>query len=130
MQIEKKKISEFFYNTEFLCKCGKCNDYEISKHHLTMLDFLRIYYGKPIIIVSGRRCKNWNHTIKGNKNSAHLRENCSDIKVTNSRNRYKILEIIFKRDLFNRIGINSKNGFIHLDNDDSLVKEVLWTYND
>lgn len=130
MKLKKKKISAFFYNTEFLCKCGKCSVYKVSPYHLIMLDILRDEYGKPISILSGRRCKKWNQQIKGSKNSAHLRGDCSDIYVANSMDRYAILNIVFRNDLFCRIGINSKKGFIHLDNDNSLTKEVLWTYND
>lgn len=68
-------ISPYFKKAEFKCKCGKCDGYGkgISKSLVITLNFIRAYYGKPITIHSGYRCKAYNDSLTGSSpTSKHI----------------------------------------------------------
>jgi len=46
---------------------------------MIFLDGFREYYGRPVIVSSGYRCKKLNDKVGGVKNSAHLTGCAADI---------------------------------------------------
>jgi len=91
---------------------------------IEMLDQVREEYGKPIRISSGYRTEEANLKAGGVKNSSHLKGLAVDIKVKNSRERYKLLFILMK--YFHRIGV--AKSFIHVDIDEDKPQGVIWVY--
>jgi uncharacterized protein YcbK (DUF882 family) len=92
---------------------------------LEMLDSAREIAGIPFIITSGYRTKAHNKKVGGKSDSAHLTGHAADIKVNGSRQRWQIVEACIKAG-FTRIGI--ANTFVHVDNDSTKPKDVIWTY--
>ncbi|MEE0772001.1 MAG: peptidoglycan-binding protein [Anaerovoracaceae bacterium] len=78
--------SAHFAKSEFKCSCGGryCNGYpagNTSAKLLNILEGLRAYYGKPITITSGQRCKTRNRQVGGATNSAHTKGKAADIYI-------------------------------------------------
>lgn len=66
-----------------------------------ILDPLRKYYGKPIIVTSGFRCEKLNSLIGGSKTSDHKNGRAADIRSvqdTKQENK-KLFDLIIKLDL-------------------------------
>ena len=101
----------------------------MNKAFLERLDKAREYATTPFIITSGYRCKihNESEAVGGSETSSHLKGLAADIHVQGSRQRYKILMGLIGAG-FNRIGINSKRGFIHVDYDETKSSNVVWVY--
>lgn len=79
--MEKVMLSEHFSNLELMCKCG-CGNIKIDPKLLTLLERIRIFINKPIIILSGYRCPGNNaKTPKASKNSKHCLGQAADIAV-------------------------------------------------
>lgn len=76
-------FSSYFRFTEFKCKCGKCNSSAyLDPRLLTYLDEMRIYFGKPVVITSGIRCKKYNNSLPGSSPiSGHLRGKAADVYI-------------------------------------------------
>lgn len=128
----KTYLSKNFYKEEFECKCG-CGSKEINIRLIQKLQELRDYLNatKPhnadeigIYILSGCRCEAHNKSIGGQEVSAHLTGLAADIVVNNSQFRFKVLAYCFRK--FQRIGVYTKEGFIHLDIDESKPQGVCW----
>lgn len=97
----------------------------MKEHLLKRLDLLREKVGFPLVINSGYRTKEHNEKIKGSVNSAHLRGLAVDIQAMSGRARYDIVTAAL--DLgFHRIGI--ARTFVHLDMDESLPAQCIWSY--
>lgn len=79
------KTVKHFKRAEFACDCGGryCNGFpeEMDMGLIKLLDKLRDYYGKPITITSGVRCKKRNAEVGGISNSEHLKGNAADIYI-------------------------------------------------
>lgn len=113
----------YFKSGEFTCPC--CGKVIVSGWLIHLLNKIREPLGIPMIVSSGYRCKKRNKKVGGKKDSAHRRGTAADIKCPNSAIRYLIIKYALEAG-FKRIGIGSD--FIHLDVDDELPIEVLWTY--
>jgi len=98
---------------------------KMDKTFLLRLDEARERAGIPFIINSAYRTPEHNAKIGGKPNSSHLKGLAVDISVTNSRQRFVILESLIKVG-FNRIGI--ADTFIHVDLDKEKSEKVVWTY--
>ena len=74
-----------FNKNEFACKCGGryCGGFpvEISRRVVGVLDTIREYAGKPVVVSSGVRCKNHNKSVGGVENSYHLKGRAADFTV-------------------------------------------------
>ncbi len=92
---------------------------------LKKLDNARTMANIPFIINSGYRTRKHNKKEGGVFDSAHITGYAADIKAKTSRSRYLIVEACICMN-FNRIGISSK--MVHVDNDPTKPKNVLWTY--
>ena len=113
----------------FACKCGKCglgfDDMDMTT--LRMLDAARNIADVAFHINSGIRCPAHNQTVSGSgPDGPHTTGKSVDVRATDSRTRYKILEAAILMG-FNRIGIHRR--FIHLDNDETKDPEVVWLYD-
>lgn len=124
-----KKGWKYFTEDEMKCKgSGKC---EMDPKFMVMLDALRKKFGKPIIITSGYRSPEYNISIGGSKNSAHVQGKAADIAVSHA-DAYKLLDIAFELG-FSGIGVSQKGTgrFIHLDIADNTPKQPrphIWSY--
>ena len=117
-------ILENFHKSEFQCKCGCGIGFDqMDRKLLNRLDIAREFAGVPFTINSSIRCGKHNENVGGRINSAHLTGNAVDIKADSSGNRFKIIEALLCAG-FNRIGVYDT--FIHVDNDQSKPKKVLW----
>lgn len=101
------------------------NDGNMDKDFLQKLDLARERAGIPFFINSAFRTVEDNERVGGKPDSSHLKGLAVDIRITNSRERYKVLESLILVG-FNRIGIG--DNFIHVDNDKEKPQNVIWTY--
>ena len=80
-------ISQHFKKSEFACECGGkwCDGYngkEVSPKLLDILEYIRSYYGRPVIITSGIRCQRYNDSLSGSiPNSVHIYGGAADIYI-------------------------------------------------
>lgn len=97
--------STHFKKSEFKCGCGGryCSGYpagNTSAKLLNILEKIRAYYGKPITITSGQRCKTYNAQVGGVSNSAHRKGKAADIYipgVTDTRSgRNAVINLAYK----------------------------------
>ena len=101
---------------------------KMDRVFLKLLDQARDRAGVPFKILSGYRTIEHNLLVNGKKNSSHLFGLAADIYLPkNSRNRFLIINALLEVG-FNRIGINFKGRFVHVDMDRSKDENVLWTY--
>lgn len=107
-----KKVSKYFWESEFKCKCGKCQLIPgMSPVLIERLDKMREEYGQPIIVTSGFRCKDHNKRVGGSPRSQHLYGRAADITGEDLDRLYELAE-----RYFDSIGDGRENGlFIHVD---------------
>jgi uncharacterized protein YcbK (DUF882 family) len=124
------QLSEYFWSSEFKCKCQRwnCDALQLPEPTLVnLLDDLRNRVGRPILISSGIRCAYWNAKQGGKSESAHLEGKAVDMSAVTSREKYELLKAIYKETVFfTRLGIAST--FIHVDVSTTLAQSVCWTY--
>ena len=97
----------------------------MDDNFLNKLDEARERAGIPFVINSAYRTPEHNAKIGGKPNSSHIKGLAVDISVTNSRQRFIVLNALLEVG-FTRIGI--ADTFIHVDLDSGKSKEVIWTY--
>ena len=97
---------------------------KMDKTFLLKLDEARERAGIPFVINSAYRSPEHPLSIK-NPTSSHLKGLAVDISVTNSRQRFIVLNALLEVG-FIRIGI--ADTFIHVDLDNEKSKDVIWTY--
>jgi len=116
-----------FGKEEWACKCGKCNKdfYDMNPETIQKFEAARIIAGISFKINSGMRCMEHNLSIGGKKDSSHTEGYAGDIKATNSRERFIIVDSLLKAG-FKRIGIAKT--FIHADDDPIKDECVIWVY--
>lgn len=79
-----------FALSEFKCECGGkyCTGYpaKLSTDLLDNLQTLRNHYGKPIVITSGIRCKQFNASLAGSSSvSRHMQGKAVDLYITGGK---------------------------------------------
>lgn len=99
-------------------------EYKMDKDFLAKLDKAREYAKMPFVINSAYRSPDHPESIK-NPSSSHIKGLAVDIKATDSRTRYRVLDALMSVG-FNRIGI--ADTFIHVDDDKDKSSDVIWTY--
>lgn len=73
-----------FTRQEFACKCGKyCDGYpaQMQRRVVELAEGARLHFGRPGIVVSGLRCKEWNRLQSGVANSQHMYGEAVDLKI-------------------------------------------------
>lgn len=77
--------SQNFDPQEFICGCGGkyCTGYpdRMRANMVTLAQQIRSFYGKPMIITSGLRCKKYNSLVGGTKTSKHLKGSAIDYYI-------------------------------------------------
>ncbi len=73
-------LSKHFTDDEFLCHCG-CGEKAIASSLVRLLEKIRVHFGVPVKVTSGRRCKIWNKAVGGTRSSQHLKGKAADIQV-------------------------------------------------
>jgi len=99
-------------------------EYKMDKDFLAKLDKAREFAKVPFVINSAYRSPEHAESIK-NPTSSHIKGLAVDIRTTDSRTRYKVLNALIHVG-FNRIGI--ADTFIHVDDDKDKSQQVIWTY--
>jgi len=99
-------------------------EYKMDKDFLAKLDKAREFAKVPFVINSAYRSPEHPESIK-NPTSSHIKGLAVDIRTTDSRTRYKVLNALIHVG-FNRIGI--ADTFIHVDDDKDKSQQVIWTY--
>ena len=99
-------------------------EYKMDVDFLIKLDKAREFAKVPFVINSAYRSPEHPESIK-NPTSSHIKGLAVDIKATDSRTRYKVLNALIHVG-FNRIGI--ADTFIHVDDDKDKSQQVIWTY--
>lgn len=99
---------------------------------LMKLEQARIIAGIPFVITSGFRTQKHHEAIykrlgKEPTRSAHLTGHAADIVAKTSGERWTIIQALIKAG-FNRIGINKKSNFIHVDNSPNHSPNLIWIY--
>ena len=102
----------------------------MSSDFMYKLDLARHYAQIPFTINSGVRTPEHNAKVGGKPNSSHLSTTeggacAADIKYLGSRARFVIVNSLLRAGL-SRIGIHEV--FIHVDDDPSKDKDVIWLY--
>lgn len=101
-----------FSRSEFACKCG-CGFDVVDFELLNVLQGIRYTYGRPIIITSGCRCRAYNSSVQGARDSQHCYGKAADIVVDGVEpvKVYDYLSSIFE----DRYGIGKYDNWTHLD---------------
>ena len=99
-------------------------EYKMDTDFLAKLDKAREFAKVPFVINSAYRSPEHVESIK-NPTSSHIKGLAVDIKATDSRTRYRVLNALIHVG-FNRIGI--ADTFIHVDDDKDKSQQVIWTY--
>lgn len=91
-----------------------------------VLDPLRQWYGKPIIVNSGYRCNKLNIAVKGATNSQHLFGEAADITAGSKTENKKLFEYIRDNLEFDQLINESNFTWIHVSfRKDRLRKQIL-----
>ena len=101
------------------------DDGNMNQEFLLKLDEARELAGIPFKINSAYRTPEHNAKIGGKPNSSHLKGLAVDISVTNSRQRFIVLNALLEVG-FTRIGI--ADTFLHVDLSTDKSQQVIWTY--
>jgi uncharacterized protein YcbK (DUF882 family) len=127
-------LGSYFTTEEFTCPC-ECGfgskEKDIDENLIDSLNMMRMLYGKPMVVTSGARCKDYNLKIGGVSDSAHLphpiTSQCRavDILVTNSYDRAHLVELAATVEIY-RIGLASN--FLHFDVAWDLPSPVMFNY--
>ena len=72
---------KYFKKGEFACKCG-CGASDMEEKLIKTADKVRAYFGKSIMVSSGRRCTKHNARVGGVPNSRHLSGKAMDFCVS------------------------------------------------
>lgn len=110
------------------CKRTDCDAPDPSVMLLARLELTRDFYGQPMTVTSGVRCRAHNVEVKGEDPSEHLDGDGADIAVANSHARYKLRRAALASG-FTRFGTGPD--FLHLGcspKTDVFPPEVEWTY--
>ena len=70
---------------------------------MEVLQPLRDFLGKPVVISSGYRCPELNKAVGGVRNSQHMKGEAADIHVENTEHRLKIMHFIMDETDFDQV---------------------------
>ena len=92
------------------------------KKTMYVLDMIRVYIGKPILINSGYRCKKLNEMVGGVQNSMHTKGLAADFRTKKKEDIDTMFEFLKKNQKEFKIKelINYKT-FIHMGVDETLT---------
>ena len=117
-------LSKHFSNSEFVCKCGKCEpSVSIDSSLIILLELLHTnisrLYGEPsrVEVTSGVRCKEHNDAEGGRPKSKHLLGIAADVKCFSRGFQIEPVDIhkIPDRIFPNTFGLLVYQNFNHID---------------
>ena len=117
-------LSDNFSRYEFECSCG-CGFDDVDDYHVEQLQEISNITGIRMVINSGCRCTEHNEDVGGSFDSDHLSGEGSDIAVSSSRDRFRLVEAAIKVGI-SRIGIAKT--FVHFGTSLTKAQEVMWVY--
>lgn len=79
-----------------------------------VLDPLREWYGKPIMVNSGYRCEELNKAVKGSKTSQHMSGQAADIDTGDRQQNKLLFEYIRKNLSFDQLIDESNFAWVHV----------------
>jgi uncharacterized protein YcbK (DUF882 family) len=108
---------------EFACRCGssKCDAAPMKPAFMEKLERLRVEWGRPMIITSGRRCAAWNKRVGGSPKSQHLYGNACDVHLPAPM----IPDFVLLAEKYGFLGIGTGPTFVHID---ARQQRARWTY--
>ena len=108
----KDPVSDNFKVREFACKDGSDVVF-VSEELVDVLQDVRNFFGKAVVINSAYRTVQHNAAVDGSKNSYHCYGMAADIVVRGvpAANVYKYLDEKYP----NKYGIGKYSGFTHID---------------
>jgi uncharacterized protein YcbK (DUF882 family) len=113
---EDIQLSTHFHLSEFICKCGKCDDHPIDMALIDLLEAIRAELpsigGSVLKINSGYRCPSYNARIGGAKNSQHMLGKAADMRAPGAS--IKDLAKLVNR-LNPKGGVGKYRSFVHAD---------------
>lgn len=118
---------KYFTANDFLRAIPSCNKEDMDAVFLDRLDVARFHAGVPFIVNSAFRSIDYEKSKGRDGSSSHTKGMAVDLKATNSRTRFKIVEGLLKAG-FTRIGI--AEDFIHVDDDPEKDQQVIWAYDE
>ena len=104
--------NRYFTRKEFACKCG-CGFDTIDYELLIVLDDIRKFFNKPVIINSSCRCEEHNRNIGGSPNSQHTKGRAADIVIKDITPKQTYTYLIAKYP--DKYGIGLYDTFTHID---------------
>ena len=112
--------SKYFKRSEFRCKgtdCdlngNNCGFSVVDVDLLEVLEDIREYFGKPVIINSACRCAKHNFDVGGSQNSMHTKGIAADIRVKDVDSDTVYFYLVNKYQ--DKFGIGRYNGRVHID---------------
>jgi uncharacterized protein YcbK (DUF882 family) len=110
------KLSDHFNSNEFACHCG-CGDSAVSDKLVNVLEIIRTAVGRPLSVVSGKRCEKHNRAVGGVKNSQHKLGMAADIKVSGltPRQVHDAIEKLHHEGVAHIGGLGLYKTFVHVD---------------
>lgn len=123
--IDKKIIAKYKKKKLTHPKFSDSETMGMQNPFLKLLFKMRDIAKIPMYINSGTRSEKKNKEVGGVPESSHVHGFGADIRCTNSTERYILISAAIEAG-FNRIGISKD--FIHIDNDPTKDKKVIWTY--
>ena len=113
----------YFKHEEEWCPC--CHSGGLLPDFRDKLNKARELAGIPFVLNSAFRCMEHNKDVGGSCTSSHLVGCAVDIRCTDSRSRWLIVQALIAVG-FNRIGIAKT--FIHVDDDMTKEPNLIWEY--
>lgn len=116
-------LSKNFKRSEFACRCG-CGLDTVDVELVSVLEYIREYFNKPVIITSGNRCVSYNVKVGGAKSSQHIFGKAADIfiKGVDPTTIYNFANSSWPF----KYGIGNGNTFTHID---VRPQPARWNYN-
>lgn len=128
MTSDQWKTIKHFVSSEFddptVPGSGENMDYDFVRR----LDDLRSVWGLPVVINSGFRTIRHNALVGGKPNSSHTRGLAADCRIDGLMHCIKFAVLAASRG-FQRIGVDLRGEYVHLDTDSSLPHPATWFYN-
>lgn len=110
-------ISRHFDRREFECSCG-CGFAAVDKELLEVLEDVRVWFERPLIITGGNRCPKHNIVVGGALKSMHIFGMACDFKI-DGVHEDKVATYL-EQTYPSRFGIGRYDGRTHID-----VREVV-----
>lgn len=101
--------------------------YRLQKLIETILDPLREWYGKPITVNSGYRCKALNEAVGGVPSSFHTKGMAADITTGSHAENKKLLDYVRDNLPFTEMGFEGNGAWLHIAWDGNNDKEIFYT---